>query len=187
VLAEIVRTDRAHHRPTAGDSELASVVKTLARTHQSMIWTRQRQTNQLRSMLREFYLAGRDALAVLAIAATPAEGRVLSRPTIATALRRAGRERNIDTRATQILESLRSDQLGLSDALTSAYGASVRSIVAVIATMVAQIAVPDGFAGDVTARCRKAASTALNAPDGPSTECDIDSHTVPPPLPGRTA
>ncbi len=151
VLAEIVRTDRAHHRPTAGDSEQASVVKTLARTHQCMIWTRQRQTNQLRSMLREFYpaalvafgedLAGRDALAVLAIAATPAAGRALSRPKIATALRRAGRQRNIDTRATQILEALRSDQLGLSDALTSAYGVSVRSIVAVIATMAVQIAI----------------------------------------------
>lgn len=37
VLAEIVRTDRAHHRPVAGDSQQAEVVKTLARTHQSMI------------------------------------------------------------------------------------------------------------------------------------------------------
>ena len=127
------------------------MVKTLARTHQSMIWTRQRQTNQLRSMLREFYpaalvafgddLAGRDALAVLAIASTPAAGRALSRPKIATALRRAGRQRNIDTRAAEILEALRSDQLGLSDALTGAYGASVHAIVAVIATMVAQIAI----------------------------------------------
>ena len=44
VLAEIVRTDRAHHRPVAGDSEQAEVVKMLARTHQSMIWTRQRQS-----------------------------------------------------------------------------------------------------------------------------------------------
>jgi len=33
VLAEIVRTDRAHHRPVVGDSEQAEVVKTLARTH----------------------------------------------------------------------------------------------------------------------------------------------------------
>ena len=54
-LAELVRLDRAHHRPVAGDSELAEHVKVLARTHQSMIWSRQRQTNTLRSMLREFY------------------------------------------------------------------------------------------------------------------------------------
>lgn len=148
VLAEIVRTDRAHHRPVSGDSEQAEVVKTLARTHQTMIWSRQRQTNQLRSMLREFYpaalaavgddLAGRDALAVLAIAPTPAAGRTLSRPRIAAALRRAGRQRNIDSRATQILQALRSEQLGLSEALSAAYGVSVRSLVAVITEMVTQ-------------------------------------------------
>jgi hypothetical protein len=117
-----------------------------------MIWTRQRQTNQLRSMLREFHpaalaafgqdLAGRDALVVLPLASTPAAGQGLSRSKIATALRRAGRQRNVDTTAVRIIESLRSDQLGLpSDALTDAYGASVRSIVAVIATMDEQIGV----------------------------------------------
>src|SRR4051812_30577775 len=55
VLAELVRLDRAHRRPVAGDSALAEHVKVLTRTHQSMIWSRQRQTNALRSMLREFY------------------------------------------------------------------------------------------------------------------------------------
>jgi transposase len=151
VLAEIVRTDRAHHRPVSGDSERAEVVKTLARTHQSMIWTRQRQTNQLRSMLREFHpaalvafgedLAGRDALAVLPLASTPTAARALSRSKIAAALRKAGRQRNIDTTAVRILEALRSDQLGLSPVLADAYGASVRSIIAVISTMVEQIGV----------------------------------------------
>lgn len=150
VLAEIVRTDRAHHRPVAGDSEQAEVVKTVARTHQAMIWTRQRQANQLRSMLREFYpgalaafaddLAGRDALAVLALACTPSAGRALTRGRISTALRRAGRQRNVDTRAGQILEALRGEQLGLSDALTAAYGASVRAFVAVLGELVTQIA-----------------------------------------------
>jgi transposase len=150
VLAEIVRADRTHHRPAAGDSEQAEVVKTVARAHQTMIWTRQRQTNQLRSMLREFYpaalaafgedLAGRDALAVLATAPTPAEGRTLSRGRIATALRRAGRQRNVETKAQQILEVLRADQLELSPALSVAYGASVTSLVAVITEMVRQTA-----------------------------------------------
>jgi transposase len=151
VLAEIVRTDRAHHRPTAGDSVQADVVKTLARTHQTMIWTRQRQANQLRSMLREFFpaalvafaddLAGRDSMAVLAIAPTPAAGRALTRSRIAAALRRAGRQRNIDQRAGQILDALRSEHLGLSEALTAAYGASVRSLVTVITTMAAEVQV----------------------------------------------
>ena len=57
VLAELVRLDRAHHRPLAGDSDIAEHVKVLARSHQGLIWSRQRQTNTLRSMLREFYPA----------------------------------------------------------------------------------------------------------------------------------
>jgi hypothetical protein len=84
VLAELARTDAHNHRPIAGDSDQAEAVKVLARAHQSMIWARQRQTNQLRSTLREFYpgaltcfddLDGGDALAVLAVAPTPAVGR----------------------------------------------------------------------------------------------------------------
>jgi Transposase len=81
VLADLVRTDRHTHRPVAGDSELAEAVKVLARTHQSLFWTRQRQLNQLPSLLRECYpgalaafggdLGGRDALAVLQVAPTP--------------------------------------------------------------------------------------------------------------------
>ena len=97
VLADLARTDGHNHRPVAGDSELAEAVKVLARAHQSLVWTRQRQTNQLRSTLREFYpgalvafdeLASSDALAVLAVAPTPALGRTLSRSKIASALRR---------------------------------------------------------------------------------------------------
>lgn len=55
MLAELARTDAHNHRPIAGDSKLAEALKVLARAHQSLIWTRQRQANQLRSTLREFY------------------------------------------------------------------------------------------------------------------------------------
>ncbi|HET7736076.1 MAG TPA: IS110 family transposase [Nocardioidaceae bacterium] len=154
VLAEIVRQDREHHRVVAGDSVQAEVVKTVARTHQTMIWTRQRQANQLRSMLREFYpaaleafgedLAGRDALAILAVAPTPTAGRALSSSRIVSVLRKAGRQRNLQTRAEEIATVLRAEHLGLSDALTEAYGLSVRSLVAVLTTMVAQAAALEG-------------------------------------------
>lgn len=70
VLAEIVRLDRAHHRPIAGDSALAEHVKVAARAHQTMIWTRQRTTNTIRSMLREYYPA-----ALVAFEAWPARTR----------------------------------------------------------------------------------------------------------------
>ena len=55
LLAEIVRLDRAHHRPVAGDTEIAEHIKVAARAHQTMIWSRVRQVNTLRSMLREYY------------------------------------------------------------------------------------------------------------------------------------
>lgn len=150
VLAEIVRTDRDHHRPATGDSELAEAVKALARTHQTMIWARQRQTNQLRSMLREFYpaaliafsddLAGRDALAVLATAPTPGAGRALNRARVISVIRRAGRQRNIEHRADQILTALRTEQLELPAPVAAAYGAGVTALVAVLHTMTTQIA-----------------------------------------------
>ena len=84
ILAEFVRLDRAHHKPLAPDSTVAEQVKVLARSHQTMIWARQRQGNLLRSTLREFYpaallafgedLTGRDSMAVLAAAPSPARG-----------------------------------------------------------------------------------------------------------------
>jgi hypothetical protein len=109
VLADLVRTDRHNHRPISGDSDLVEAVKLLARAHQSAIWSRQRQLNSLRSAMREFYpgalaafgtdLSHRDALALLEIAPNPEAGRGLSRSKIASALRRGGRQRNIERRA----------------------------------------------------------------------------------------
>ena len=149
VLAELARTDSHNHRPVAGDSELAEAVKVLARAHQSMIWTRQRQVNQLRSTLREFYpgaltcfddLSSGDALAVLAIAPTPILGRQLSVSKIASTLRRGGRQRRIDERAAQIQAALRAEALEAPALVSEAMGASVRALVAVIAELVAQTA-----------------------------------------------
>jgi len=149
VLAELARTDGHHHRPVAADSELAEAVKVLARAHQSMIWTRQRQVNQLRSTLRDFYpaalsafddLASSDALAVLALASTPSLGRGLSRSKIASALRRGGRQRRIDERAAEIQTILRADTLQAPGLIAEAMGASVRALVAVISEQVAQTA-----------------------------------------------
>lgn len=149
VLADLVRTDRHLHRQVAGDSELAEAVKVLARAHQSLIWSRQRQLNQLRNALREFYpaaleafgtdLASPDALAVLEVAPTPAEGRSLGAARIAAALKRAGRRRRITERAEEIKAALRSSQLEAPALLARAYGEVVRSTVGIVAEMTAQI------------------------------------------------
>jgi transposase len=149
VLAELARTDAHNHRPIAGDSDLAEAVKVLARAHQSMIWTRQRQTNQLRSTLREFYpgaltcfddLHGGDALAVLAVAPTPVLGRGLSRSKIAAALRRGGRQRRVEERTEEIQAALRADQLAAPDVVSAAMGSTVAASVAVVGELNTQIA-----------------------------------------------
>ena len=149
VLADMVRTDRHNHRPVAGDSELAEAIKVLARAHQTMIWSRTRQTNFLRSSLREFYpaalvafddLTSGDALEVLKVAPTPTLGAGLSRSKIAAALRRGGRQRRVDQRAGEIQQALRAPQLQGSALVATAMGSSVSATVAVIATMNAQVA-----------------------------------------------
>ncbi|MFI6173899.1 IS110 family transposase, partial [Nocardia sp. NPDC051052] len=148
LLADLVRTDRHNHRPIAGDSPGAEAIKILARGHQNLIWTRNRHTNALRSALREYYpgalvafddLADRDALAVLTRAATPAEGARLSLSAIRATLKRAGRQRNIDTRAAQIQTALRAQHLHASDPATLAFAATTRAAVAIITAINTQI------------------------------------------------
>jgi hypothetical protein len=121
-------------------------------------WCNSTALNQLRNALREFYpsaleafgteLASVDALAVLAVAPTPAEGRSLSTSRIAAALKRAGRSRGTNERAEEITRALRSPQLEAPELLSRAYGDVVGSTVRVVAEMTAQI---DKLAGDLEA------------------------------------
>ena len=120
LLADLVRTDRHNHRLVAGDSPDAEAIKVLARTHQSLIWARIRHANMLRSALREYYpaaleafdsLTERDALAILGRAPTPQQGTRLSLSKISAALKAAGRQRNIETRAREIQTVLRTQHL----------------------------------------------------------------------------
>jgi hypothetical protein len=158
VLAELVRLDRAHHRPVAGDSDIAEHLKVVTRAHQGMIWSRQRQVNTLRSMLREFYpaalaafgddLAGRDALAVLRAAPNPDRGRKLTPTQVVALLKRAGRQRNLTSTATAIVTALRAEQLAARPGVVPAYAASTAALVAVITELVKQEQV---LAGEVAA------------------------------------
>lgn len=148
VLADLVRTDRRNHREVAGDTELAEAIKILARAHQRMVWARGRQTNQLRSTLREFYpaalevfddLSSADALAVLGIAPTPELGRRLSRSKITKALERAGRRRYLKERTEAIYEGLRTPQLEAPGLVAEAFGSTVASTVAIVSSMNTEI------------------------------------------------
>ena len=150
VLAELVRLDRTHHRPVAGDSELAEAVKASARAHQSLIWARQKQVNTLRSLLREFYgaalhafgtdLADRDALAVLSLAPAPDRGRQLTVEHIVSALSAAGRQRNLTHRAEQIHTAMRTDHLTARPLVAAAHGVTTEALVAVLIALNVQVA-----------------------------------------------
>jgi transposase len=147
VLAEIVRIDRAHHRPLAGDSEQAEAIRLVARTHQSLIWERSRHVLRLRSALRDFFpaaleafadLDAPDALELLATAPDPERARRLTRRRIVAALRRAHR-RNVEARATEIVQILGAEQLRRAASVQSAYAAIVASQVAIIETLNTQV------------------------------------------------
>ena len=149
LLADLVRTDRHNHRPIAGDSPDAEAIKVLARAHQNLIWVRTRHTNGLRSALREYSpaalaafddLADRDALAILGRAPTPVDAGRLSLSKIRSALKTAGRQRNLDTRAQNIQAALRTPQLTAPAAVTAAFAATTRATVGIIAELNRQIA-----------------------------------------------
>jgi transposase len=151
VLAEIVRLDRAHHRPVAGDSAQVEGLKMIARTHQTLVWDRSRHAQRLRQALLEYFpaaleaiTAGRleltdpDALELLERAGDPDRASRLSRAKIATILKKS-RRRDVDARAELIQTALRTPALRQPAALESAYavvaGIQIRLLTGIIAQL----------------------------------------------------
>jgi transposase len=147
LLAEIVRLDRAHHRPVAEDTDLGEAIKLTARTHQSLIWDRSRHVARLRSTLREYFpaallafddLDAPDALELLGRAPDPDQAARLSKTVIIAALKRA-RRRRVEDRAQRLRNILRAPELRQPPALQNAYAAVVASEVAIITALNTQI------------------------------------------------
>ena len=147
VLAEIVRLDRAHHRPVAGDSDDGEALKLVTRAHQSLIWDRTRHLLRLRSALREYFPAALQAfedldapesLELLAAAPDPDVAARLSKARIVVALRQAKR-RKIDQRVEDLQAVFRAPALRQSTAVQNAFSAIVVAEVRVITALVAQI------------------------------------------------
>jgi hypothetical protein len=147
MLADVVRTDAHQLRPAAGDSAEAEGIKVLARTHKTLIWERTAVTQRLRAQLLEYFpaavaafedLDAPDALELLGKAPDPARAARLTRAQVSAVLKRAGRYK-IKERTDAILAALRSPQLGQPPALTAAYAATVRSLIAVITTLNEQV------------------------------------------------
>ena len=147
LLAEIVRLDRAHHRPVAEDTDLGEAIKLTARSHQSLIWDRSRHVARLRSTLREYFpaallafedLDAPDALELLGRAPDPDQAARLSKTVITAALKRA-RRRRVEDRAQRLRNILRAPELRQPPVLQSAYAAVVASEVAIITALNTQI------------------------------------------------
>lgn len=147
-LANILRTDIHMHRPLPADTELARAIAVLARAHQDATWRRTRAGNELRSLLREYFpgflaafaggsatnLATADARAVLAVAPTPAAAAKLTKTRLVAALRRGGRQRNLDRLAERLHHDLRRLQLRQDPMVEEAMGAQALRLLATLNT-----------------------------------------------------
>jgi transposase len=149
MLADMVRTESHQLRLAAGDSPCGQGIKTVVRTHKTLIWDRTRTTQRLRHQLREYFPAATRAFEDLRIwtprraellgkAPDPARAAKLTRAQVAGALKRFHR-RNIAGKTGAILAALRGEHLAQPAALTAAYAATVRSLIAVITTLNDQI------------------------------------------------
>jgi hypothetical protein len=151
VLAEIVRLDRAHHRPVAGDSDAVEGLKLVARSHQSLIWERTRHLQRLRQALREYFPAALDALAagkleltdpdaleLLERAGDPDRAARLSRSKITAILKRA-RRREVETKTEAIQAALRAPALRQPAPIEAAYATIAASQIRLISGLNSQI------------------------------------------------
>ncbi len=149
VLANILRTDAPAHRPIPDDSELAASIRVLARAHQDAVWDRMQAASKLRSLLREYYptflatfddLASRDARATLHLAPSPAEAARLRKPSLAAAIRRAGRRKGVEALTQRIAAGLKSEQLRQPPLVEAAMAAQALGFVRMLDTIVDSIA-----------------------------------------------
>jgi transposase len=153
-LADMVRTRRHQLRQVAADSDQGEAVKVVARAHQTLIWERTRHTLRLRAALRDYFpaaliafkpltLTGADTLELLAKAPTPQAAARLSTAQIAAALKRA-RRHHVADKAAQVRDALRTEHLGQAEVVTTASAATVRSTVAILQTLNAEIKTLEG-------------------------------------------
>jgi hypothetical protein len=170
-LANLLRTDRARHRPMPNDSEQVEAIAVLARAHQDAVRTGQRDANRLRSLLREFFpaavtafprLTTRSALTILAAAPTPTAGRALGPEQIRQLLRAA---RRVGVRASEVErlhQAFTAEQLHQPQAVEDAMGEAVRAIITTLmATQDALADIEAAVSSHMCAGGRKGGRTAV--------------------------
>ncbi len=159
VLANILRTDMAMHRPLPADTDLARAIAVLARAQPDATWSRQQMANQLRSLLREYYPAALDAFAswqnglcrpeareLLKLAPTPTRAARLTRTQLRSALTRAGRSRGIEAEVERLRDVFRGDYAHQPPLIEDAFG---RQMLALLGQLEATGRAADDLAGAV--------------------------------------
>jgi hypothetical protein len=147
VLANILRTDLAAHRPLPADSELGQAIAVLARAQQDAVWDRTQAHNKLRSHLREYYPAflrafagARDGImrpearVIGAAVPTPTLAAKLTKSQLAALLRRAGRQRGIQAEAARLQQVLRGEQMRQLPLVEDAMGAQTVALLRALDT-----------------------------------------------------
>ncbi|WP_443059496.1 IS110 family transposase [Streptomyces sp. NBC_00443] len=142
VLANILRTDMHAHRPLPQDSDMARVVSVPARAQQDATWNRQQISNQLRSLLREYYpsaltafeswrngLCRPEAHELLRAAPTPTRAARLTHTQLQAALKRADRQRGIAAEAERLREIFRADWAHQPSLVEEALGKQMLALV----------------------------------------------------------
>ncbi|MBW8796365.1 MAG: IS110 family transposase [Streptomyces sp.] len=135
VLANILRTDPAEHRPLSADSHLAQAITVLARAQQDAVWDRVQTGNRLRSHLREYFpgfltvfrhfregLASPVTRALLAAAPTPTQAAQLTCAQLQAILKKAGRQREITGEVERLHTLLREPQMHQPPVIEQAMG-----------------------------------------------------------------
>lgn len=148
ILADVVRTDRGALQCITGHDRDAEAVRVLARTHQSLLWSRCRHADALRELLASYHpgaleafadVTDPDALVILSLAPRPDDAARLSVSDIGTALKSAGRQRLVADRARRIHTTLQRAASPATDAVASAAATAITAAVRVIAELNSQL------------------------------------------------
>lgn len=141
-LANILRTDADQHRPLPDDSDLVRAIAVLARAHQDTSWAIQQLSNQVRSLLREFFPAALTAFAglsnggltrpearvVLNAASTPQAAAGLTERDIADLLKASGRQRHLPRRTREIHAAFSAPALRQPELIEQAMGTHLQAL-----------------------------------------------------------
>jgi len=135
VLAHLLRTDMAAHRPLPADSDQVRTIAVLARAQQDAVWDKIIAHNRLRAVLHEYFpsflnafvdkrggIMRPEARALLAAAPTPERAARLTRAQLVSILRKAGRIRLLAAQAEALQATLRHAELRQPEPVEAAMG-----------------------------------------------------------------